>query len=379
MVMKKNIFLWALYDFANSIVSISFFLYFSQWYVVEQGIADIWFNSLFTGTAVLLLFTVPFVGRALDRGYPKLVGLRMTTVASFVFYCGTALFAIYSPGSHILISLFFLLGMYSYLLSFTFYTPFISNLSNDTNRGKISGIGICANYLGQLVAVVICLPFANEAISFFSASPKLEPLLPTTIIFFILALPMLFFFKDSSRIADEKTPSSEKGVISDFVSLCATNGLGFFFLSYFLFNDGILTAANNFPIYLEQVFAVSDTLKSAALGAILIGSAIGAPVFGFLADKYGHKKMLALILWVMFFIFVFLAVAIIISTVSVTNVVANMPDLVDIQAVAKFFVAAFAHADIVIKSALVAGIAFFVVTLKGLLGGIRVTAAIQKA
>ena len=44
---KKNVFLWALYDFANSLVSIVFFLYFAQWLVIDQGVADIWFNLTF--------------------------------------------------------------------------------------------------------------------------------------------------------------------------------------------------------------------------------------------------------------------------------------------------------------------------------------------
>jgi hypothetical protein len=67
------------------------------------------------------------------------------------------------------------------------------------------------------------------------------------------------------------------------------------------------------------------------------------------------------------------ALAIVASTVSVGNVIANMPDLFDIQAVLKFFVAAFAHTDIVIKCALVAGLAFFMVTLKGLVESVRLS------
>ena len=58
------------------------------------------------------------------------------------------------------------------------------------------------------------------------------------------------------------------------------------------------------------------------------------------------------------------SIVVIVSTVSVMSVLENMPNLFDIQAVAKFFVAAFAHTDIVIKSALVAGIAFLIMTLK---------------
>ena len=45
---KKNIFFWTLYDFANSIVAIVFFLYFSQWLVVDKGVPDFWYNMIFT-------------------------------------------------------------------------------------------------------------------------------------------------------------------------------------------------------------------------------------------------------------------------------------------------------------------------------------------
>lgn len=71
---------------------------------------------------------------------------------------------------------------------------------------------------------------------------------------------------------------------------------------------------------------------------------------------------------------VFLAAsAIIASTVSVGNVIANMPDLFDVQAVAKFFVAAFAHTDVVIQCALVAGLAFLVMTLRGFVESFRLS------
>ena len=57
---KKNVFLWILYDFANSLVSIVFFLYFAQWIVIDRGISDLHFNLTFTISALLLLFTAPF-------------------------------------------------------------------------------------------------------------------------------------------------------------------------------------------------------------------------------------------------------------------------------------------------------------------------------
>lgn len=76
---------------------------------------------------------------------------------------------------------------------------------------------------------------------------------------------------------------------------------------------------------------------------------------------------------------VFIAASVVvISTVSVGNVLANMPDLVDIRAVTKFFVAAFAHTDIVIKCALVAGLAFLVMTLRGFVESAKLSSSLQR-
>ncbi len=72
--------------------------------------------------------------------------------------------------------------------------------------------------------------------------------------------------------------------------------------------------------------------------------------------------------------FLVIAAAVVGSTVSISHVIANMPalsSLVDIPAVAAFFARAFAHADVVVKSALVAGTLFLLLTLKGMVDGIR--------
>lgn len=73
------------------------------------------------------------------------------------------------------------------------------------------------------------------------------------------------------------------------------------------------------------------------------------------------------------------SIVIVTSTVSVSHVIANMPEIFDIQAVVKFFVAAFAHTDIVIKSALVAGLVFMILTLRGVVESRRIALSITRA
>lgn len=102
---KKNIFLWLLYDFANSIVFIVFFLYFAQWIVIDNEIPDIYLNLTFTISALLLLFTVPLTGRLLDKYLRRITGIRYTTILASIFYGVCALLAI---SNNAIISLIFL-------------------------------------------------------------------------------------------------------------------------------------------------------------------------------------------------------------------------------------------------------------------------------
>jgi hypothetical protein len=71
------------------------------------------------------------------------------------------------------------------------------------------------------------------------------------------------------------------------------------------------------------------------------------------------------------FIFFIAATLIIVSTVSVQHVVANMPAVFDVGALIKFFASAFAHTQSVVQFALVAGFAFLLWTLKGLIDSVR--------
>ncbi len=293
---KRNVFLWVLYDFANSLVSIVFFLYFAQWIVIEKGFSDLSYNLTFTISTILLILTAPFAGMMLDGHLRRITGLRITTVGAIVFYGICALCAL---TNHPLASiLFFTFATYVFTLSFTFYTPLINDISTPEKSGRVSGYGIAANYLGQFAGLLLVLPISNGTITFFGSSPRAETLLPATIAFALFSLPMLLLFKEPAKEkALVKAVSSTKALIAQTKNLLLSPGLGLFLLAYFFFNDAILTAANNFPIFMEQVWSVPDTTKTYLLAGIIITSAIGGLVSGFIADKFGHKKTLLFILF----------------------------------------------------------------------------------
>ena len=66
-------------------------------------------------------------------------------------------------------------------------------------------------------------------------------------------------------------------------------------VAFFFINDALITVSNNYPIYVERVFGVSDNIKNYLLLAILLMSAIGGVISGWVADKIGALKTLKLI------------------------------------------------------------------------------------
>ena len=292
---KKNIFLWVLYDFANSIVNVVFFLYFAQWIVVDQGASDFAYNLTFTISSALLLLTAPFVGFLLDDFWRRLPGLRYSTIASAVLYALCAGFALADQPWSALV--FFTLALYAYQMSFTFYTPLLNDLANSGKRGFVSGLGISANYLGQIAGLAIALPFAGGTWSLFGGNPRAETLLPAVIGFFLLSLPMLLFFSEPRKAQRIISIGMEwKNFLKETKTMWLYPGVGLFLVSFFLFNDAILTVVNNFSIFLEQVWHVSDTTKTYLLLGVIAMSAIGGITSGILADRFGHKRTLVLIL-----------------------------------------------------------------------------------
>lgn len=306
---KKNIFLWSLFDFANSITTVVFFIYFSLWLVVDNKLPDIWFNLIFVGSSILLLFTSPIFGSIADKIGVRMPFLRTLTILQFIFLILTSFIAIFLPISKtnaFLAAFTFLLANYFYQFSFTFYNSLLNDIAPLKKQGFISGIGQSANWLGEIAGILITLPFITGVVFLIGNSGRAQTFLPATILFFLLSLPMLLFFKESVKVIKEvkiNLVAEYKNAFKSFISLYKSPGVGRFLLGYFFFNDAMITVVNNFPIYLEQVFKVSDEIKSSLLIGILVTSAIGALIVGWFSDKIGLKKTLLLILtfWIIIF------------------------------------------------------------------------------
>jgi UMF1 family MFS transporter len=232
-------------------------------------------------------------------------GLRKTTFFSAIFFFATGAIASFYPSHYILSAITFTIATYFYLFSFVYYNALLSDVAVAEKHGIASGWGQFGNWLGQIVGLIIVMPFVNGSIVLWGATGRAQAFIPATLLFLLFALPMLVFFKEKGKreIVPISYKNEYKNVFRSFINMCKAPGLGRFFLAYFFFNDAVITASNNFPIYLDKVFGVNDDIKSYLLVGILIASAISAPLSGWLADRVGLKKVLLGILvgWIVIF------------------------------------------------------------------------------
>ena len=302
--MNRNIFYWALYDFANSIIMIVFIFYFSQWIVIDSERPDWWYNIILIVSSMVFIVTTPWLARRLDITRKKLPGLRLTSFLMIVAHLAVAWVVLFMPQHVFLAAALFTIGASTCLLSYVYYTPMINDLATSENKSFVSGLGMGANYVGQVLGILAVLPFATGAWHLFGSPGRGQTLLPSVLLFALLSLPMLLKYREPFHQVPEGVQTRASSFMRTLRQIAAIPGLLLLIIAYFFFSDALLTFANNFPIYLEKVYAASDTVKTYLTAGILTSSAVGSVVIGWLADKKGKQNTLAVLLlsWSILFV-----------------------------------------------------------------------------
>ncbi|HOW55697.1 MAG TPA: MFS transporter [Syntrophorhabdaceae bacterium] len=298
---KKNVFYWVLYDFANSVSFVAFYLYFSQWLVVERGLSDFRFNMIFVGSSALLTLTAPVLGSMADRRGLRLTYLKRVTVMTYICYLAASIVPFIVKTTLWPAVLCFLMVNYFYLLSLVFYTPLLSDISPPQRRGYVSGLGQFGNWIGQVAGLIICLPLVKGMVLLPGPPGRVQAFLPATLAYIALSLPMILLFRAPERhltVKAARTTGLQE--MQEFAENCRgllkVPGIVLFLLSYFLFADALLTISINFPIFLQQVWSLPDSIKSSILLMILVCSALGSVLSGWASDRLGLKPTLVFLL-----------------------------------------------------------------------------------
>ena len=168
---RREIFGWAMYDWANSAFSTTVVTVFLGPYLttIAEGAADaqgllyllgipIRFDSLFTyliSASVLLQVTfLPVLGALAD--YSRLRKQLMQFFA-FLGAGSTALMFFIRPGGHWLAAVLFVVANVAFGASIVFYNSYLPNIASEEKRDSVSSFGWAMGYLGGGILLLLNL------------------------------------------------------------------------------------------------------------------------------------------------------------------------------------------------------------------------------
>jgi MFS transporter, UMF1 family len=302
---RRAQFAWAMYDFANTIFSMNIVtFFFSPWIIITLGVEDIWFSLAYSASMIVVAFTMPGLGRKADQTAGKIRGLRSFTLMCILFTVLLSLVAILHLGLTVtaaLALLCFACANYYYEGGITYYNALLSDVSNPSNVGKISGIGVGLGYIGAIAGLWLAAPFVDGTLSS-SMSGREYAFLPTAIFFLIFALPAFFWIKE--REHTQPSPVAEENYFKRMSETLKETrdypGVLRFLISDFLVEDAIATTIVFMAVYAEAVVGFAEAEKRILFLSSTAFAFAGSFLFGYLSDRIRPKNALiiALVGWV---------------------------------------------------------------------------------
>src|SRR3954467_5035155 len=295
-VKVREVWAWSMYDFANSgyttvVITAVFSRYFVE--VVCRGAE--W--ATFAWTAALsvsygaILVTGPLVGAWADAHAAKKKLLLLSTIGCVVF---TALLYFAGPGSVTLALVLLVLSNYFYGTGENVIAAFLPELADSEAMGRVSGWGWSFGYFGGIIALGICLAYLMG-----SGRPTGEAVPVTMLItaaFFALAATPTFLFLKERAVPQPRMGSPWARIRETLAHAQRYRDLRKFLLCIVFYQAGITAVVALAAIYAEQAMKFTMQQTIPLILVVNVTAAIGAFGFGYLQDRIGHVKALALTL-----------------------------------------------------------------------------------
>lgn len=292
MSIKKQIFGWSMYDFANTIYSALFITVYFPLFVVLKGGTAFHVGLTFSISMLLAGLLVPFLGAIADITQRKKLFLLVFTILCCSAVLLTGFFSIWY------VLLFALLANFFYHASLDVYDAMLVNISNKKNIGFISGIGTAVGYLGTILSVAVAfligLYYGYESIKGIQIV-----FIVTAVLFFSFSLFTFYFVKEKPKSTLIKLPLKQafKNVLYTIKNFKKFKFIWLFLLASFLYTDGANTAIIFLFLFGRDQIGLSLAQFLPIYVIMALASAVGAFIFGKITDKFGHKRTLNLILF----------------------------------------------------------------------------------
>ena len=302
-VRRREVWAWAMYDFANSgYTTVVITAVFSAYFVAEVAGNAPWGTLAWTAALAvsyaLIMVTAPVIGAYADARAAKKRLLAVTTLGCVTFTAGLALAGRgdVATGIALIILSNFFFGSGENLIA-----AFLPELAEGEGMGRVSGWGWSLGYLGGLVSLGASLAYVTWAQAQDLPATVFVPvtMLITAAIFALAALPTFFLLKERAVAR----PAVNLPVRAAFAQLRETlrtahryRDLRRFLVCLVFYQAGIQTVIALAAIYAQQAmgFTTRDTLL--LILVVNVTAALGAFAFGYVQDRLGHVRTIVLTL-----------------------------------------------------------------------------------
>lgn len=306
-VAKREVWAWAMFDFANSgyttvVLTAIFNAYFVGVVANKAPWATLAWTLALSASYILVILSAPVLGAYGDLRAGKKRILLWSTAGCVI--C-TSLLALAGPGTLALAIVLIVLSNVFYVTTQDIYSAFLPELARPESMGKVSGWAWAWGYMGGIVTLGCCLAYVTWAQAQKQSAAQFVPVtnLITAAIFAFAALPAILLLKERAE------PQAHEGglVSAAFARFAQTlkeashfRDLRNFLLCIVAYQAGVQTVITLAAIYAQE--AMGFTLQQTLILVLVVNvtAAIGAFCFGYLQDAVGHWRSIlyVIIAWV---------------------------------------------------------------------------------
>ena len=318
-VAKREVFAWAMYDFANSgyttvVLTAVFNAYFVSVIAQKAEWATFVWTAMLAVSYLAVMIAGPFVGAYADAYAAK---KRVLFIATAACVLSTALLFLAGPGDYVWVAIFIIISNFCYAIGENITAAFLPELARPEALGKVSGWGWSWGYVGGLVALGLCLAWIMTASSRGQSTSEAVPatnLITAAVYALGASLTFLWLKERAVPVARNDRGANGESALSRLTRTAREASRYGDLLRVFLcgtcYQAGVATVITLAAIYAQVVmgFTTQDTLILVLV--VNVTACIGAFGFGYVQDIIGKKRALAITLvgWTLMVVFAWFAV-----------------------------------------------------------------------
>ena len=304
-VKKREVFGWAMYDFANSgyttvVLTAVFAAYFVGGIAKGAEWATFAWTAALSISYAIVMIVMPGLGAYADMHARK---KRLLIISTALCVVATAALAFAGPGSVVLAFALIVISNTFYSFGESLTASFLPELARPEALGKVSGWGRSFGYFGGMLALGISLGYVIWAGKQGISADQFVPVTMLITAGIYGAAALVTFQLLNERAVPQPLAQQTSGLKASLVQLGETfrqakryHDFMSLLLCAVFYQGGVTVTITLAAIYAEQVIGFVQAETMVLIFALNFAAAAGAFGCGYLQDRIGHKMTLGLTL-----------------------------------------------------------------------------------